>query len=471
MGHELANAWAPQKDAVAIELLENERCVFLEPVVLGGTNESPIGNATEGDKALLLGTTFAFPDEPLSRSSRFIWYSVEEGQLISERPQLRQLGSKDVEGALQCCCIVPNYSGRIALGINGCISLYSWNAADAVFVAEETVSVGTIITRLQPIFQQEASYLVAFDARHSCFFIQVDVIQGSLKIVARDTEPRGVMDGVVLQSGKTNDMCFGDDYYNFYCLSRGAPAPSSSSDAASATAASGKLKTTAQYHLGDMVTAMQLGSFAPCCLENTAVPVHNALIPGICGPQVVFGTSHGALGTITPVSNETYLLLKALEVAVASAVPALGGFEHAAHREVLRAGQERGYSRNASFENASSSSPEVFKQRRKRYISRCVCSGDLVESFLSLPQTAQQRIVREADECIIGFFASMNSTLEEFFEQSDLDRPIAGERNLHVSECKAMDGVNALFSEKGLPTLPLTREAVKDLLQKMRRIH
>ncbi|ESL11913.1 damage-specific DNA binding protein [Trypanosoma rangeli SC58] len=471
MEHELAIAWVPQKDPVAIELLENERCVFIEPVVLGGANESATYTARDGDKTLLLGTTFAFPDEQLPRSSRFIWYSVEEGQLISERPQLRQLGSKDVEGALQCCCIVPNYSGRIALGINGCVALYSWNAVDSIFVAEETVSVGTIVTRLQPIFQPDTSYLVAFDARQSCFFIQIDIIQGSLKIVARDTEPRGVMDGVVLDSAKTHDICFGDDYYNFYCLSHGALPSPSSPGAASVAVTRGKLKTKAQYHLGDMVTAMQLGSFAPCLLENTAVPVHSTLIPGILGPQIVFGTSHGAFGTITPVSNETYLLLKALEVAVASVVPALGGFEHATYREVLCAGQERGYSRNASFENANPVSQEVFRQRRKRYLSRCVCSGDLIESFLTLPRATQQRVVREADQCIRGCFASMKSTLEEFFEHSDVDKQSAGESDVHLKECTAADGVNALFFEKGLPTLPLTREAVNDLLQKMQRIY
>ncbi|KAF5215100.1 hypothetical protein ECC02_012236 [Trypanosoma cruzi] len=63
MGHELANSWVPQNELFSIELLENERCVFFETVVLGGSNESPNGNEADKDKAILLGTTFAFPGE------------------------------------------------------------------------------------------------------------------------------------------------------------------------------------------------------------------------------------------------------------------------------------------------------------------------------------------------------------------------------------------------------------------------
>lgn len=491
-GHGITSAVMPRDCEVSLELLENERCVFLEAVVLGGLNEFPAGdemgqcrgnrhnnigdnttnnNEDGGDdhRAILIGTTFAFPDEQSSLWSRFMWCSVEQGQLATARPQLRLLGSKDVEGALQCCCIVPNYTGRIALGINGCIVVYSWNTADSVFVAEETVCVGTIITRLVPVFHKDMSCIVAFDARHSCFFVRVDMIQGSLKIVARDSEPRGVMDGVVLQSGSHHDICFGDDLFNFFCLSHDLPESSNSSDASPATPSNARLKTSAQYHLGDLVTALQQGSFAPCSVANDVVPTPNALIPGMSGSQLIFGTSHGAFGTITPVSNETYLFLKALELAVSVAIPALGGFKHASYREVLRAGQERGYSRNASFENIDEAAAVVLKQRKERYVSKRVCSGDLVQTFLTLSEIAQQQVVHDADVYIRKWYAAPKSTLDEFLEHLDFYSNSTTENDAPQDEYKVLEGVNEVFSKIGLPVLPLTQKAVSVFIQNLQR--
>ncbi|KAH9579713.1 Cleavage/polyadenylation specificity factor [Trypanosoma melophagium] len=471
MGHEIANSWVTRDEQNIIELLENERCVFIEPLVLGGSNERHEINSADNKGVILIGTTFAFPDEQLSRSSRFMWYSVEQGRLTSEKLQLRQDGSKDVEGALQCCCVVPNYTGRIALGINGCVSLYSWNSIDSTFVAEETLRVGTIITRLVPLFQEGLSCIVAFDARHSCFFLQVDTIQGNVSIVGRDSEVRGVMDGVVSQSDQRHDMCFGDDYFNFFSVSHDVASSQSLSDTKPNTMIGRKLKTKAQYHLGDLITAMQQGSFAPCSVMNDIVPIPKTLIPGVCASQIVFGTSYGAFGTITPITNETYLFLKAFEVSVSVVIPDLGGFSHANFREVLSAGQERGLSRNVSFETTNPKSAAVLQSRRKRYLSKCVCNADLIETFLTLPREVQSRVMCEAELFIKLCFASIKSSVEEFLDETDLDHFSTSRNASLLNEGSDINGINALFSERGLPCLPLAVEDVNAFIHNLQRTH
>ncbi|KEG14382.1 putative damage-specific DNA binding protein [Trypanosoma grayi] len=472
MSREATNSWGTRGgEQVSLELLENERCVFLEPIVLGGSNELGAGDEPQKDRAILIGTTFAFPDDQLSLSSRFMWCSIEQGKLITEKPQLRQLGSKDIDGALQCCCIVPNYTGRIALGINGCIALYTWNSVDSTFVAEETICAGVIVTRLVPVAQQGLSCIVALDARHSCFFVQVDTIEGSLSIIARDSEPRGAMDGAILQSGASYNMCFGDDLFNLFCVSHDTLGSQKPSGTSSNTAPNRKLLTKAQYHLGDLITAVHQGSFAPCSVVNDVVPIPNTLVPGVCGPQIVFGTSHGAFGTITPVTNETYLLLKALEVAITEVVPSLGGFSHANFREVLCAGQERGFSRNASFETTNPRAADVLSRRRRQYISKCVCSGDLVETFLTLSEETKQQVVSETEIRVVRWCASMNSTLEEFLEHADLDHPPSMRGPLTSDEYAAVFHIHNTFHETGLPTFPFRKEAINAFIQNLQRTH
>ncbi|ORC90681.1 putative damage-specific DNA binding protein [Trypanosoma theileri] len=471
MGHEITNSCVTRDEQNLIELLENERCVFIEPLVLGGSNERYELNHPDDKGVILIGTTFAFPDEQLSRSSRFMWYSVEQGRLTSERLQLRQDGSKDVEGALQCCCVVPNYTGRIALGINGCVSIYSWNSVDSTFVAEETLRVGTIVVRLVPLFQEGLSSIVAFDNRHSCFFLQVDTIQGNLSIVARDSELRGVMDGVVSQSDKRHDMCFGDDHFNFFSVYHDIAPSQGSSDTQSKMMMRRKLKTKAQYHLGDLITVMQQGSFAPCSVMNDIVPIPNNLIPGVCASQIVFGTSYGAFGTITPITNETYLFLKAFEVSVSAVTPNLGGFTHTNFREVLSVGQERGHSRNASFDDKNPKSAAILQERRKRYLSKCVCDADLIEKFLTLPRDVQTRVTSEAELFIKLCFASIKSSLEEFLDQTDLDHFSTSSNASLLNKSSDINGINTIFSERGLPCLPLTVEDVNAFIHNLERTH
>ncbi|AAZ12069.1 damage-specific DNA binding protein, putative [Trypanosoma brucei brucei TREU927] len=470
MGHEVSNLSVLLDEPNSFELLENERCAFIDCVALGQANEwGSCGEVASDAGVVLIGTTFVFPDEQLSRSSRFMWCTVEVAKLRTEKTLLRLQGSKDVEGALQCCCIVPNYAGRVALGIGGCVVLYSWNAADATFVAEETIQIGTLIVRLIPVMQKEVSYIVASDARHSCFFVRIDTIQGSLNIVARDPELRGVMDCAILQYESRHDVCLGDDLFNFFCVSHVEPLANSSGVSAPAMPTK-KLQTTAQYHMGDLITVMHQGSFAPCSVLNDVVPIPATLVRGVCGPQIVYGTSHGAFGAITPISSETFILLKGLEVSVASVVPPLGGFTHASFREVLRVGQERGASRNASFQVTNPQATELFNRRRRRCVPRGVCCGDVVEMFLTLSGGDQLRVVQEANQHVRRWFAYAWPTLEEY-AMSDLD-DFSSNQGDELAPDRIVDAeINSLLLRQALPTLSLTVEAVTAFIQTIQRIH
>ncbi|KAK7195413.1 CPSF-domain protein [Novymonas esmeraldas] len=474
--------------AAAAPLLENERCVFLETVRLGGAEGgertgamSSEAEEEEWPPLLLVGSSFTFPDEQRARSGRITWFALRESH---QRQRLHLIASKDIGGALQCCAAVPNYKGRIALGVNGCVCLYKWNREDATFVAEERCRVGLTVTKLIPVHNTRlaASVLVALDVRYSAFFIEVDTLQGSLRVLCRDAHLRGVMDGHVSPDG--DDLCLFDDNLNFTALSVVPLPPAEAADGGAAQPAAAapqyRFEVRAQYHMGDLVTCVRQGTFAAASLMDPPASVMPPLasleprlrLPGVDGPQLIFATAHGGFGVVTPVCAATYLVLRALEVSLERVVQPLAGLPHRGFRDVLRTGQERGVSYLASETGCA-----LARERLGGSAAFNTVDGDTVERFVRLHPQEKRHVCRAATDAFLHAFARCVDEAGRFVapparqEQCDLGAPgtplppFVDQRNETVALA------NTFLQEGGLPPLPFAAEALEQQLVNLQRLH
>ncbi|CBZ29051.1 putative CPSF-domain protein [Leishmania mexicana MHOM/GT/2001/U1103] len=479
--------------SAAVPLLENERCVFLQTVRLDGAegggsgerggeqNDAAAGGSggvskEEWQQLLLIGSSFTFPDEQRARSGRITWCALREEH---QRQRLHLIASKDIGGALQCCAAVPHYKGRIALGVNGCVCLYNWNTEDQTFVAEERCRIGLTVTKLIPLYDTSlaASVLVALDVRHSAFFIEVDTLQGSLKVLCRDADLRGVMDGHI--GSDAENLCLFDDSLNFTAM-KVVPLPVEAGDgdaaAAGSVTAQYRFEVRAQCHLGDLVTCVRPGCFAATSLMEApaacSLSRNRLLLPGIAGPQLVFATAHGGFGVVTPVQAATYLVLRALEASLVRTLQPVGGLSHQAFREVLRAGQERGVSYLASKTGCA-----LTRERLRRYEPLNTVDGDMVELFVQLPPSDKKHICRVATEVFLHAFAHCLNESGTFVappakeEQCVLGAVGTAMRPFAQYPEKTIAQANAFLYQGGLPHIPFAAEAVEQQVMNLQRAH
>ncbi|KAG5496835.1 hypothetical protein JIQ42_03669 [Leishmania sp. Namibia] len=477
----------------AVPLLENERCVFLETVRLdgaegGGTGErggEPVdapggsgGGVSEEEwrPFLLVGSSFTFPDEQRARSGRITWFSLREEH---QRQRLCLIASKDIGGALQCCAAVPHYKGRIALGVNGCVCLYKWTTEDQTFVAEERCRVGLTVTKLIPLYNTTlaASVLVALDVRHSAFFIEVDTLQGSLKVLCRDASLRGIMDGHV--GSDAENLCLFDDNLNFTAL-RVVPVPVVAEEADTGAAAAAtpqyRFEVRAQCHVGDLVTCVRQGSFGATSMMEASLPsasVHNQLmLPGIAGPQLIFATAHGGFGVVTPLHAATYLVLRSVEVSLERTLQPLAGFSHQVFREVLHAGQERGVSYLASKTGCA-----LARERLHRCESFNTVDGDMVERFVQLSLHDKKHVSRVATDVFLHAFAQCVNESGAFVappakqEQCGLSATGTAMRCFAQYSKETITNANCFLHRGGLPLLPFAADALEQQVVNLQRVH
>ncbi|CCW61484.1 unnamed protein product [Phytomonas sp. EM1] len=426
-------------------LLENERCVFIEPLSLGFSNETDVNNESVYQMfpdrfVVLVGSTFTFPDEQIARSSRITWYQLTEGRL------LRHVADKDIVGQLQCCCIVPHYPGRIALGISGCVCIYQWDKNEETFMPEEKRVIGMIIIKLVPLYDcqmQNKHVIVALDVRYSAFFLSVDPLQGSIEILKRDPQLRGIMDGAITDTG---ELCMCDDHMNFYCVQQ------ESGD-------HNRLATKAQCHLGDLVTCMRIGTLALPTLQENCTPSIKSLLPGVSGRQMVYGTAHGAFGIITPITRTAYVFMKSLEVAMHHHLPSLGGFSPKDFSEVMHTGQEKSHNRNISFFVGRNCGKDLSRARE-------TCDGNTIEAFLTLERRGKRHVLEIAQRITLALF---DESAASFTDPDELTGVPSKSRA--SEEDDIIDRCNHLLANQNLPRLPYEVSDIEQLIFDLQRIH
>jgi hypothetical protein len=438
-------------------------------------------------------------------------------RVLGSGPVFRQLGEKEISGSIQCACMVPNAPGRVAVGVNGTVVLIRWHPTERNFVLESAIPVGAYLVGLTPHFPlDDATHglLVAGDWRHSLTVIKVNPLDGSMELKAWDGSLRGVMDYSLVQSAASNgigphdkvmnpptlqgsQILMADELMNVFLVEQefvpsvvpNTPVvpinfdreegeetdlggrPSSTSVASAETAAVSApeprmlqsarlLRTVAQAHIGDRITALRRGMFSPCAVSD---PVR-----GSQGETYVFGTAHGALGHISLLCPVAFRLYSVLEKLVASRqeTAGLALFSYRGFREVLVQGQV--------------AKPNY--QAPDRFASSGVCDGDVVEQFLKLGRTEQQEVVDAANKSIRQEIASKEWTggaktavakrptvaqqLLGSSAPSQAESTMNNEGPANVAEISEteLEEVNEVLQRSGMPSYPFTLDSVRKLV-------
>ena len=532
--YSLASLEAPSRAASSsvqgppLPLMEAERCVFIECLAMGGPAASlsevaPLRTKAEWTanngadlmnhfQCVLIGTSFVFPEESTARSSRLVWATAEprEGQGMMLAP----LGEKDIVGALSSCCMVPNCPGRIALGINGSIHLFRWNALERDLVAEANVVVGSLLMQVVPVFPKDCrktGILVAGDCRYSVVAVRVNVVDSAMEVMCRDLALRPVMSLVVADHSvdveplpvtdrptlQGRDIVFSDEHLNLFSVEQTMTAKTQDADRAAAartrrrsgaddedddasappdsspddekpeqvTYVPGKsFHTTSQVHLGDRVTCLRVGTFA--ALPN----LWANLVPGAKGQQLVFGTCHGALGSIIALDGLVFTFLTLFERSIQELVSPVGGLSTMAYREILARGKQK---RKVALGSAMASST---------YDARGFCDGDVIESFLELPSQYQEKVATVLNEKFVvkvadggDGFPAVERRKKSISEQLLATGEPVAQRDaaaaLQPPTEQQLDDAVELIVQRGLPPYPFTAAALSNLVSDLSRAH
>lgn len=476
LGHE-----APAHGAV-YALMNSERCTFIESVVIGGPNDkvmsdtasrklfqTPTKSQWSDDawraqygsspfNAVLVGTSMIFADETFPRSCRLLWGTIEEAFAAPSAvggdgtrtmvPAFVLLGDRELPGAATCCSTVPNCPNRVVVGVNGSAHLLRWHSADRTFVMESSISLGSLLVSLTPLFPMDdmtSGLLVVTDWKHSVCVVKVNSIDNSLEVCARDPSLRGIMDLEVVAADTAQhremrvdnppscvgyEFIFADDMMNIYSATQevlDASAPNSAASRRSQSmdddedapeeqrgnnagptsrlaeakparwVARKRLLTKAQAHLGDRISALVKGDLTPCA----SLSARDA-IRGASDERFLFGTIHGALGVITPVASLPFRVYQLVEQHVAHVgSAAIGGcLDYEVFRDVAGHGQlRRPQSDNPSFaekrgktKRNNNSDRIPISRTSSKFSNRGFAHGDVIEHFLKL-STVEQRYV------------------------------------------------------------------------------
>ncbi|CAD2217890.1 Mono-functional DNA-alkylating methyl methanesulfonate N-term/CPSF A subunit region containing protein, putative [Angomonas deanei] len=437
-----------------ISCLENERCVFLQPFSLDGAASVSVDIAAPkedaGDFVCLVGTSFTFPDEPHSRSSRISWYAC---LVEKDRSSLQMVGDQTISGALYCCAVVPGLRRKIVLGVSGCIHTYTYDPGEKGFVSDEVFRVGMTIVKLLPNFATSAEprpTLFALDTRFNAILIGIDPLEGTTSVVRRSSKLRCLIDGV---KAADDTLCVSDDSLNLatLCCGNGGPQGSRAKD---------RLEETAEFHVGDLVTCVIRGSFAPKVGEaegpdEDSLMVTSSITRGVAGPCLVYGTSNGSVGSLVPLSPTVFSFCLALEKSLEGIEAQLPNriFSHSAFRSPLVVGRKKGASGNPSFARCQLAPASDS--------SRGVCDGDFVQLFCELETRLQRMILDTTAKYIVPWLLS-----------GDVDGGVQSDKRGAEVPCEDdIASCNKRLASHSLPQIPFQTAEVVEFVFCMRRIY
>lgn len=443
-------------------LLENEQCTFLGSISLPYTLSDEFIQET-GLSMVLAGSGFLFRDEQNPRSSRIMWFSQ------GTKGELNLIGEKDIKGSLQSCCIIQGGRGSVAVAVSGAVLLFQWNSNEATFLLREKLSVGMLLFDLIQVGHPRSSSdelfkatIAAVDIRRGVFYMDIDTEQGTIEIISRDLALRHPTTAAVLQSGAT---ILSDENDNIFVMDN-IEEETTTPDFPQLATKKINQKIKAQIHIGQCINCMERGSFAPAAAAD-ANNQSLSLFRGTVGAQVVFGTDEGSFGTITPVNNSIYYVLRCIEYAILDSMRSDGLVKSDFYRQLLLPGQARGLNRQIQ-ETGQAILPLSEEMQNSKFQRRRFVDGDIVELFLGFETKKRFQVLQVATAQALQWWP----TLENMETDKEGKVDFLESSGFRVSETDYIqEKCNELLSRHGLPLLPFTEESVQHLIFDLRRLH
>ncbi|CAH2046047.1 unnamed protein product, partial [Iphiclides podalirius] len=279
-----------------------------------------------------VGTAILNPEESEPKQGRILLFHWSEGRLA-------QVAEKEIKGG---CYTLVEFNGKLLASINSTVRLFEWTSEKELRL--ECSHFNNIVALYLKV---KGDFILVGDLMRSMSLLQYKQMEGSFEEIARDYSPNWMTAVEILD----DDTFLGaENSFNLFVCQK---------DSAATTDEERQLMGyMGQFHLGDMVNVMRLGSLV-AQHADTAAPV---------GHPVLLATVTGAICLVVQLSQELYEFLHQLEERLTRTIKSVGKVPHAFWR---------------SFNTDIKTEP-----------AEGFVDGDLLESFLDLARDVQQETVQ-----------------------------------------------------------------------------
>lgn len=337
---------------------------------------------------ILIGTAYSYPDEDEPSQGRVLVVecnSGESGNLKSDSEDemvtrfVRHVTQMPTRGGVYS--ITPFYGGTVMITVNSKTHLCKLSLSDNEIGELKLVGAGHHGHMISLYCKSLAGVrsgkggssgkqlAIVGDLMRSISLVEYLPKHQVIEELARDynanfcTAIEMLTDNIYLGS---------ENFANLFVLRHNADAPSEEARA--------RLDTIGEYHLGEMINTMKLGSLVmpsnagnPSAKSDTKTKSDKSSFEGnaievVVGSQTLFGTVDGTIGSILGLGGSTFAFLGCLQRAMFAVVRPVGDLSHERHRHYEADGRVRP--------------------------SRGFIDGDLIESFLDLNRPTMERIVK-----------------------------------------------------------------------------
>lgn len=295
-------------------------------------------NINPDEQFLVVGTGFEKPEQEDADEGRILIFRLLDGKpvLVSEL---------QTKGPTHCFC---SFDGMFLAGTGPEVRLFSVSAGKD----------GVITTKIE---DKHHGHILGLQlARRGDFILVGDLIKSIMVLTCKKVGETYQLEEVARDYGATMVMALemlDDDVY--VVAEHGKHLLTYQRNSYAATDAErGRLERIGQFHLGSRVNSIQHGSLVMQMTDNE----------GPATKTLIFGTPDGTLGVIACIKPAIYEFFLALQNAMATLIPGVGGLSHADWRAMTQ-------------ETPPSTAPA------KNFVD-----GDLIERFLDLSMAQMSKV-------------------------------------------------------------------------------
>ncbi|KAG2483888.1 hypothetical protein HYH03_017282 [Edaphochlamys debaryana] len=324
------------------------------PTPPGGAGAGAEGGSGSGGPPawFVVGTALIRPEEHEPSRGRILVLEHSAGAGPGQS-KVRLVTEKEVKGAVYN--VLPFAKDRLLVSVNNKVTVYRWVLRDgsggggsAGPGQPELVSECSHLGNVLALYlAARGSLVVVGDLMRSVSLLSYNGEQGVLEHRAADYNSGWT---TAVEALDDDTYLAADNHCNVYVVRRNADSATDEERA--------RLQIVAEFHTGTFVNRLRHGSLVMRLPDSE----HSGL-----PPPLLFAGSDGRLGVIARLPPPLFALLSKMQAAMRQVVRGVGGLDHEAWRSFAndrRSGEARGF-----------------------------VDGDLIESFLDLPQEDASRVV------------------------------------------------------------------------------
>ncbi|KAJ3184381.1 DNA damage-binding protein 1a [Gaertneriomyces sp. JEL0708] len=284
-----------------------------------------------------VGTALVLPVEEEPSKGRLLLFSV------TDERKVRLIDERETAGCPYCISYI---SGKLVVGINSKVQLFSWVQSDdkgTMSLVPGKIHYGNILAYTIAV---RGEFVLVGDLMKSVSLLQFKPATQSLDLIARHPDTNWMM---AVEAIDDDNFLGAENSHNLFALRKQSELESEED--------SRRLAENGAYHLGDLVNVMKHGSLV------MKIPGHEV----IATPVLLFCTVNGGIGIVATLEDEMFRILQDLQDNMRKCCKGVGGLSHAQWRR--------------------------FNNGRRSRESENFIDGDLIESFLHLGLEQQKVIV------------------------------------------------------------------------------